>query len=88
MDKWLRKAVLAVCICGLMIWLVIEFSFKNTGNIVTTTVFQAPSPLLTPTEAKGIWDAGNKVLKEGVSKKDADEMKKKLEAAGATVELK
>ncbi|HPO49557.1 MAG TPA: 50S ribosomal protein L7/L12 [Spirochaetota bacterium] len=39
-------------------------------------------------EAKGICDAGNKVLKEGVSKKDADEMKKKLEAAGATVELK
>ncbi|HOV13487.1 MAG TPA: 50S ribosomal protein L7/L12 [Spirochaetota bacterium] len=39
-------------------------------------------------EAKGICDAGNKVLKEGVNKKDADEMKKKLEAAGATVELK
>lgn len=39
-------------------------------------------------EAKAIADAGNKVLKEGVNKKDADEMKKKLEAAGATVELK
>jgi len=39
-------------------------------------------------EAKDICDAGNKVLKEGVSKKDATEIKAKLEAAGATVELK
>jgi len=39
-------------------------------------------------EAKDIVDAGNKVLKEGVSKKDSAEMKAKLEAAGATVELK
>jgi large subunit ribosomal protein L7/L12 len=39
-------------------------------------------------EAKDIVDAGNKSLKDGVSKKDADEFKKKLEAAGATVELK
>lgn len=39
-------------------------------------------------EAKDIVDAGNKVLKENVSKKDADEMKQKLEAAGATVQLK
>ncbi|OHD15495.1 MAG: 50S ribosomal protein L7/L12 [Spirochaetes bacterium GWD1_27_9] len=39
-------------------------------------------------ESKAIVDAGNKVLKESVPKKDADEMKKKLEAAGASVELK
>lgn len=39
-------------------------------------------------EAKDLVDAGNKVLKEGVSKKDAEEMKQKLEAAGATVQLK
>jgi large subunit ribosomal protein L7/L12 len=39
-------------------------------------------------EAKDIVDAGNKVLKDGVNKKDSDEFKKKLEAAGATVELK
>ncbi|HOJ62892.1 MAG TPA: 50S ribosomal protein L7/L12 [Spirochaetota bacterium] len=39
-------------------------------------------------EAKDIVDAGNKVLKEGVSKKDAEEIKAKLVAAGATVELK
>lgn len=39
-------------------------------------------------EAKDIADAGNKVLKENVAKKDAEEIKKKLEAVGATVELK
>lgn len=39
-------------------------------------------------EAKDLVDAGNKVLKEGVSKKEAEEIKAKLDAAGATVELK
>ena len=39
-------------------------------------------------EAKDIADAGNKVIKESVSKKDAEEIKAKLEAAGAKVELK
>ena len=39
-------------------------------------------------EAKDLADAGNKVVKEGVSKKEAEEIKEKLEAAGATVELK
>jgi len=39
-------------------------------------------------ESKDIVDAAPKVIKAGVSKADADEMKKKLEEAGATVELK
>jgi len=39
-------------------------------------------------EAKDLVDAGNKPLKEGVSKKEAEEIKQKLEEAGATVELK
>ena len=38
-------------------------------------------------EAKNLVEAGGK-LKEGVSKADAEEIKKKLEAAGAKVELK
>ena len=38
-------------------------------------------------EAKDLVEAGGKV-KEGVSKADAEEFKKKLEAAGAKVELK
>jgi large subunit ribosomal protein L7/L12 len=39
-------------------------------------------------EAKAAVDSAPKVLKEGVAKKDADEMKKKLETAGAKVTLK
>ena len=38
-------------------------------------------------EAKDLVEAGGKV-KEGASKADAEDMKKKLEAAGAKVELK
>jgi len=39
-------------------------------------------------EAKDLVDAAPKPIKEGVIKEEAEEMKKKLEAAGATVELK
>ncbi len=39
-------------------------------------------------EAKDIVDAAPKAVKTGLSKSDAEELKKKLEAAGATVELK
>ncbi|HEY4526097.1 MAG TPA: 50S ribosomal protein L7/L12 [Candidatus Paceibacterota bacterium] len=38
-------------------------------------------------EAKDMVDAAPKVIKEGLKKEDADELKAKLEAAGATVEL-
>ena len=39
-------------------------------------------------EAKDLVEAAPKEIKAGVAKKDAEEMKKKLEAAGAKVELK
>ncbi len=39
-------------------------------------------------EVKALVDAAPKVLKEGVPKADAEEMKKKLEEAGAKVTLK
>tara|TARA_Y100001936_G_C15406541_1_gene327677 strand:+ start:23 stop:397 length:375 start_codon:yes stop_codon:yes gene_type:complete len=39
-------------------------------------------------EAKDLVEGAPKEIKSGVNKKDADEMKKKLEAAGAKVELK
>ncbi len=38
-------------------------------------------------EAKDMVDAAPKVLKEGLKKEDADELKKKLEEVGAVVEL-
>ena len=39
-------------------------------------------------EAKELVEAGGKAVKEGVSKDEAEEIKKKLEEAGAEVELK
>jgi large subunit ribosomal protein L7/L12 len=39
-------------------------------------------------EAKDLVDGAPKPIKEGVTKEEAEEMKKKLTAAGATVELK
>lgn len=38
-------------------------------------------------EAKDMVEAGGKTLKEGVKKEEAEEIKKKLEEAGATVKL-
>jgi large subunit ribosomal protein L7/L12 len=40
------------------------------------------------TEAKTLVEAAPKAVKEGVSKADAEKIKKQLEEAGATVELK
>jgi large subunit ribosomal protein L7/L12 len=39
-------------------------------------------------DSKDLVEGAPKTVKEGVSKKDAEEMKKKLEAAGAAVEVK
>ena len=39
-------------------------------------------------EAKGLVESAPKAVKEGVSKDEAEELKKKLEEAGAKVELK
>ena len=39
-------------------------------------------------EAKDLVEAAPKAVKEGASKDEAEEIKKKLEDAGATVELK
>lgn len=39
-------------------------------------------------DAKGLVDEAPKPIKEGISKADAEELKKKLEDAGATVEVK
>jgi len=39
-------------------------------------------------EAKGLVEAGNKAVKEGATKEDAEKIKKALEAAGAKVTVK
>ena len=45
-------------------------------------------PALGLKEAKDLVEAAPKAIKEGVSKAEAEEIKKKFEEAGATVELK
>ena len=40
------------------------------------------------TEAKALVESAPKAIKEGINKAEAEEIKKKLEEAGATVELK
>jgi large subunit ribosomal protein L7/L12 len=39
-------------------------------------------------EAKALVESAPKALKEGITKEEAEEMKKKIEAAGAKVEIK
>ncbi len=39
-------------------------------------------------EAKAVADEAPKAVKEGVAREEADQMKAKLEEAGATVEIK
>ena len=39
-------------------------------------------------EAKDLVEAGEKAIKEGISKEDAAKLKKQLEGAGATVEVR
>ncbi len=46
------------------------------------------APGLGLAEAKALVEGAPKTIKEGVTKQEADEMKKKIEAAGAKVEIK
>ena len=39
-------------------------------------------------EAKDLVESAPKAVKEGIAKEDADEIKKKLEEVGATIEIK
>ncbi len=67
-----------------------EVVLQSTGDkkIEVIKALRVISPELGLTEAKAIAESAPKTIKESVSKEDADEMKKSLEAAGATVELK
>jgi len=53
--------------------------YEHINNIFTTLGLK---------EAKDLVEGAPKEVKSGVNKKEAEEIKKKLEAAGAKVELK
>ncbi len=59
------------------------------GNkIAVIKEVRAAVPGLGLADAKALVEGAPKPLKEGVTKEEAEEIKKKIEAAGATVEIK
>ncbi len=63
---------------------------KDVGaaKIQVIKAIREVQPTLGLKEAKEVADNAPKAVAEGVSKEDAEKMKEKLEAAGASVELK
>ncbi|HNW05033.1 MAG TPA: 50S ribosomal protein L7/L12 [Oscillospiraceae bacterium] len=70
---------------------------KDTWDVILTDVGETKMNVIKAVkeitglglkESKEVVDACPKAIKEGVSANDADEIKKKLEEAGATVEIK
>lgn len=63
---------------------------KDVGaqKIQVIKAIREVQPTLGLKEAKEVADSAPKAVAEGVTKEDAEKMKEKLEAAGATVELK
>lgn len=70
---------------------------KTEFDVVLTSFGDAKMPVIKAVkdvlglglkEAKEVVESAPKALKEGVAKAEAEEIKTKLEAAGATVELK
>lgn len=70
---------------------------KSTFNVILTSVGANKIAVIKEVrtitnlglkEAKDLVDAAPKPIKEGIPKEEAEELKKKLEAAGAAVELK
>ena len=60
----------------------------GTNKIAVIKEVRAAVPGLGLAEAKALVEGAPKTLKEGVTKEEADEIKKKVEAAGAKVEIK
>ena len=65
---------------------VLKEAGANKINVIKEV--RAAVPGLGLAEAKALVEGAPKTVKEGASKAEADEIKKKLEAAGAKVEIK
>ncbi len=67
-----------------------EVVLKEMGSnkIAVIKEVRGAVPGLGLAEAKALVEGAPKTVKEGVTKQEADEMKKKIEAAGAKVEIK
>ena len=60
----------------------------GANKIAVIKEVRSAVPGLGLAEAKALVEGAPKTIKEGVTKAEADEMKKKIEAAGAKVEIK
>ena len=60
----------------------------GTNKIGVIKEVRSAVPGLGLAEAKALVEGAPKTIKEGVTKAEAEEMKKKIEAAGAKVEIK
>ena len=60
----------------------------GSNKIAVIKEVRATVPGLGLADAKALVEGAPKPLKEGVTKEEAEEIKKKIEAAGATVEIK
>src|SRR5881275_1707690 len=60
----------------------------GSNKIAVIKEVRGAVPGLGLAEAKALVEGAPKTLKEGVTKQEADEIKKKIEAAGAKVEIK
>ena len=67
-----------------------EVILKEMGSNKIAVIKEVRSavPGLGLAEAKALVEGAPKTIKEGVTKQEADEIKKKVEAAGAKVEIK
>jgi len=74
-----------------------EVEEKNTFDVILASVGEKKLNVIKEVravtslglkEAKDLVEAAPKAIKEGVNKDEAEEIKKKLEEAGATIELK
>jgi len=60
----------------------------GSNKIAVIKEVRGAVPGLGLAEAKALVEGAHKTIKEGVTKEEADEIKKKIEAAGAKVEIK
>ena len=80
-EEWGVSAAAPVAVAGAVAGGASEAAAEKTSFIRELTGLSLP-------EAKAIADGAPKDVKNGVDKAKAEEMKQKLEAAGASVELK
>ena len=96
-EKWGVSAVAAVAVTAPAAGGGAAAEEKDSFDIILTAVGESKINVIKEVraittlglkEAKDLVEAAPKAVKEGASKDEAEEIKKKLEEAGATVELK